>query len=302
MVDLLPEYVAHYRILRRLGKGGMGEVLLGEDTKQHGRKVALKVLPEELTRSESRLRRFKQEARAVLALNHPNILTVFEIGETAQTYYIATEYIEGETLRHCLWRGPLKLDETLCVAIQVAMALEAAHSEGIVHRDIKPENIMLRQDKFVRDRFVKVLDFGLAKLTDRDTSDADPDAVTIPITETSPGAIMGTTGYMSPEQAQGESVDARTDIFSLGVVLYEMVAHEPPFRGRTESHTRVSILDHDPVPLFQHVADVPRQLERIVAKALAKDRLKRYQTITDFKLDLEQLRDELHVSDSFELI
>ena len=299
--DSPPEYVAHYRILRRLGKGGMGEVLLGEDTKQHARKVALKVLPEELTRSESRLRRFKQEARAVLALNHPNILTVFEIGETADTYYIATEYIEGETLRHCLWRGPLKLDETLGVAIQVAMALEAAHAEGIVHRDIKPENIMLRQDRFVRDRFVKVLDFGLAKLTDRDAV-SDPEAVTIPITETSPGAIMGTSGYMSPEQAQGESIDSRSDIFSLGVVLYEMVAGEPPFKGKTDSHTRVSIIDHEPVPLFQHVSNIPRQLERIVSKALAKDRLKRYQTITDFKLDLEQLRDELHTSDSFELI
>jgi eukaryotic-like serine/threonine-protein kinase len=296
-----PEYIAHYRILRRLGKGGMGEVLLGEDTKLHGRKVALKVLPEELTRSESRLRRFKQEARAVLALNHPNILTVFEIGETADTYYIATEYIDGETLRQCLWRGPLKLDETLGVAIQVAMALEAAHAEGIVHRDIKPENIMLRQDRFVRDRFVKVLDFGLAKLTDRDVA-SDPEAVTIPITETSPGAIMGTSGYMSPEQAQGESIDTRTDIFSLGVVLYEMVAGEPPFKGKTDSHTRVSIIDHEPAPLVQHVSNVPRQLERIVAKALAKDRLKRYQTITDFKLDLEQLRDELHTSDSYELI
>jgi serine/threonine-protein kinase len=296
-----PEYVAHYRILRRLGKGGMGEVFLGEDTKLHGRKVALKVLPEELTRSESRLRRFKQEARAVLALNHPNILTVFEIGETATSYYIATEYIDGETLRQCLWRGPLKLDETLGVAIQVAMALEAAHAEGIVHRDIKPENIMLRPDKFVRDRFVKVLDFGLAKLTDRDIV-SDPEAVTIPITETSPGAIMGTSGYMSPEQAQGESIDARSDIFSLGVVLYEMVAGEPPFKGKTDSHTRVSIIDHEPIALLHHVPNVPRQLERIVAKALAKDRLKRYQTITDFKLDLEQLRDELHTSDSFELI
>ena len=279
----------------------MGEVLLCEDTKLHGRKVALKVLPEELTRSESRLRRFKQEARAVLALNHPNILTVFEIGETADTYYIATEYIEGETLRHCLWRGPLKLDETLGVAIQVAMALEAAHAAGIVHRDIKPENIMLRQDRFVRDRFVKVLDFGLAKLTDRDAV-SDPEAVTIPITETSPGAIMGTTGYMSPEQAQGESIDERSDIFSLGVVLYEMVAGEAPFQGKTDSHTRVAIIDHEPIPLLHHVANVPRQLERIVAKALAKDRLKRYQTITDFKLDLEQLRDELHTSDSFEII
>ena len=296
-----PEYIAHYRILRRLGKGGMGEVFLGEDTKQHGRKVALKVLPPELTKSESRLRRFKQEARAVLALNHPNILTVFEIGEADGSYYIATEYIDGETLRHCLWRGPLKLDETLGVGIQVAMALEAAHAAGIVHRDIKPENIMLRQDKFVRDRFVKVLDFGLAKLTDRDSPTADPDAVTIPITETNPGAIMGTSGYMSPEQALGETIDERTDIFSLGVVLYEMIAGRPPFEGKTDSHTRVSIIDHEHVPLVQYVSNVPRQLERIVSKALAKDRLKRYQTITDLKLDLEQLRDELHTSEFPEL-
>ncbi len=289
--DKPPEYIAHYRILRRLGKGGMGEVLLGEDTKQHGRKVALKVLPDELTRSESRLRRFRQEARAILALNHPNILTVYEIGEAGEKYYIATEYIEGETLRQCLWREPLKLDAALGVAIQVAMALETAHAAGIVHRDIKPENIMLR-----RDRIVKVLDFGLAKLTDREGPNSDPEAVTIPISETNPGIIMGTTGYMSPEQAQGDAIDTRSDIFSLGVVLYEMIAGQPPFKGRTDSHTRVSIIDHDPAPLGEYVADVPRQLERIVAKALAKDKLKRYQTITDLKLDLEQLRDEVHTS------
>jgi len=294
----LPEYIAHYRILRRLGKGGMGEVFLGEDTKQHGRKVALKVLPQELTRSESRLRRFKQEARAILALNHPNILTVYEIGEADGSYYIAAEYIEGETLRHCLWRGPIKLDETLGIGIQVAMALEAAHAAGIVHRDIKPENIMLRQDKFVRDRFVKILDFGIAKLTDRDAIDSDPEAVTIPISGTHPGTVMGTSGYMSPEQAQGESIDERSDIFSLGVVLYEMVAGRPPFKGKTESHTRVSIIDDEPTPLLQYVPNVPRQLERIVSKALAKDRFKRYQTITDLKLDLEQLRDELHYSEN----
>ncbi len=297
-----PEYIAHYRILRRLGKGGMGEVLLGEDTKQHGRKVALKVLPQEVTKSESRLRRFKQEARAILALNHPNILTIYEIGQTDGSYYIATEYIEGETLRHCLWRGPMKFDEALGAGIQVAMALEAAHAAGIVHRDIKPENIMLRQDKFVRDRFVKVLDFGLAKLTDREAPSSDPEAVTIPITETSPGTIMGTSGYMSPEQALGENIDERSDVFSLGVVLYEMVAGHPPFKGKTDSHTRVSIIDHDPQPLVNYVPNVPRQFERIVAKALAKDRLKRYQTITDLKLDLEQLRDELHTSDTGESI
>src|SRR6201988_544213 len=300
--DSLPEYIAHYRILRRLGKGGMGEVFLAEDTKQHGRKVALKVLPQELTTSESRLRRFKQEARAILALNHPNILTVFEIGESDNSYYIATEYIDGETLRHCFCRSPLKHDEARGIASQIAMALEAAHAAGIVHRDVKPENIMLRQDKFVRDRFVKVLDFGLAKLTDRDGSGADPEAVTIPITQTNPGAIMGTTGYMSPEQALGESVDERTDVFSLGVVLYEMVAGEPPFKGKTDSHTRVSIIDHEPLPLVHHVANVPRQLERIVSKALAKDRLKRYQTITDLKLDLDQLRDEIHTTGSLELV
>src|SRR5688572_5109054 len=244
--DQSPETIAHYRILKRLGKGGMGEVFLAEDTRQHGRRVALKVLPPELTKDDSRVRRFKQESRAVLALNHPNIITIFEIGEADSTFYIASEFIEGETLRSLMWREPMKIDEALGVAIQVAMALEAAHTSGIVHRDIKPENIMLRQDRFVRDRFVKVLDFGLAKLTDRENSSTDPEAVTIPISETNPGLVMGTTGYMSPEQAQGESIDARSDIFSLGVVLYEMIAGEPPFKGRTDSHTRVSIIDHEP--------------------------------------------------------
>jgi serine/threonine protein kinase/tetratricopeptide (TPR) repeat protein len=289
----IPEYIAHYRILQRLGKGGMGEVFLGEDTKQHNRKVALKVLPPDLLTEERRVRRFRQEARAVLALNHPNILTIYEIGESADSYYIATEFIEGETLRHHLWRQPLPVDEVLGIGIQVAMALEAAHAAGIVHRDIKPENIMLREDRFVRDRFVKVLDFGLAKLTEPESPGADPEAVTIPITETSPGAVVGTSGYMSPEQAEGETIDSRSDIFSLGVVLYEMVAGKPPFKGRTDSHTRVSIIDHEPTPLYEQSAEVPRQLERIVSKALAKDRSKRYQTVTDLKIDLEQLRDEL---------
>jgi serine/threonine-protein kinase len=293
-----PEFIAHYRIVRRLGKGGMGEVFLCEDTRQHERKVALKVLPPELTIDDNRLRRFRQEARAVLALNHPNILTVFEISQSSNNYYIATEYIEGETLRQHFWREPVQLDEAIGIAIQVAMALEAAHAAGIVHRDIKPENIMLREDRFVHDRFVKVLDFGLAKLIERSVTSANPEAVTMPITETNPGAVIGTTGYMSPEQAQGDEIDTRSDIFSLGVVLYEMVAGEQPFKGRTDSHTRVSILDHEPAPLFQHAAGTPRQLERIVSKALAKDRNKRYQTVTDLKLDLEQLREEIHQTPS----
>lgn len=288
-----PESVGHYRVLKRLGNGGMGEVFLAEDTKQHNRKVALKVLPPQLTREENRVRRFKHEARAILALNHPNILTIFEIGEIEQTHYIATEFIDGETLRQCLWRNPVKVDEALGIAIQVAMALEAAHAAGVVHRDVKPENIMLRNDRFVRDRFVKVLDFGLAKLTERDSPLSDPEAVTMTITNTNPGTILGTTGYMSPEQAQGASIDVRSDIFSLGVVLYEMVAGRAPFTGPSESHVRVSIIDQEPAPLSHQSEHVPRQLERIVFKALAKDRTKRYQTITDLKLDLEQLRQEL---------
>jgi serine/threonine protein kinase/TolB-like protein/Flp pilus assembly protein TadD len=292
----IPEYIAHYRILQRLGKGGMGEVFLGEDTKQHNRRVALKILPPELLTEERRIRRFRQEARAVLALNHPNIITIYEIGESSNSYYIASEFIEGETLRQRLAQQQLTIDEVLGIGIQVAMALESAHAAGIVHRDIKPENIMLREDGFARDRFVKVLDFGLAKLTEPETAAADPEALTIPITATSPGAVIGTTGYMSPEQAEGDAIDSRSDIFSLGVVLYEMVAGQPPFKGRTDSHTRVSILDHEPAPLLEHAADVPRQLERIVSKALAKDRSKRYQTVTDLKLDLEQLRDELRSS------
>ena len=289
----MPAFIGHYRIIERLGKGGMGEVFLAEDTKQHGRKVALKVLPAELTKDENRVKRFKKEARAVLALNHPNILTIFEIGQAGALYYMATEYIQGETMRRRLWQRKIKIDEALGIAIQVAMALEAAHAAGIVHRDIKPENVMLREDRFVRDRIVKVLDFGLVKLIEPEERNSDPEAVTIPVSNTSPGAVMGTTGYMSPEQTLGEAVDARSDIFSLGVLLYEMVAGRPPFKGKTDSHVRVSIMDQEPAPLTSQSSEVPRQLERIVYKALAKDKSKRYQTATDLKLDLEQLREEL---------
>jgi len=289
---VFPEMISHYRIIEKLGTGGMGEVYLAEDTR-HGRKVALKILPTHVIKDENNLQRFKREASAILKLNHPNILTIFEIGQEDPNQFIATEFINGETLRDHLWRNELKIDEVLGVSIQVARALEAAHAEGIIHRDIKPENVMLRHDRVGRDRLVKVLDFGLAKLTEKRSSIHDPDAVTMPIHNTEPGTVMGTTGYMSPEQTRGLEVDARTDIFSLGVVLYEMVARRAPFEGPTDSHVKVSILDHEPPPLASKSQPLPHQLERIVKKALAKDKEKRYQTITDLKTDLENLREEL---------
>jgi serine/threonine protein kinase/Tfp pilus assembly protein PilF len=287
---MIEQTISHYRILDKLGTGGMGEVYLAEDTR-NGRRVALKLLPAHVTKDEKTLQRFKKEASAILKLNHPNILTIFEIGQDDTFQFIATEYINGETLRDHLWRNEMKIDEVLGISIQVARALEAAHAEGIIHRDIKPENVMLRHDLVGRDRLVKVLDFGLAKLTEKRSS--DPDAVTMPIHHTEPGTVMGTTGYMSPEQTRGLEVDARTDIFSLGIVLYEMVARRAPFEGPTDSHVKVSILDHEPPPLASKSQPLPHQLERIVKKALAKDRTKRYQTITDLKTDLENLRDEL---------
>src|ERR1044071_9159896 len=284
--------ISHYRIIEKLGTGGMGEVYLAEDTRT-GRKVALKILPPHVTKDENNLLRFKKEASAILKLNHPNILTIFEIGQEAPNQFIATEFINGETLRDYVWRNELKIDDVLGISIQVARALEAAHAEGIVHRDVKPENIMLRRDRVGRDRLVKVLDFGLAKLTEKHASAHDPDAVTMPIHNTEPGTVMGTTGYMSPEQTRGLDVDERTDIFSLGVVLYEMIAGRPPFQGPTDSHIKVSILDPQPPPLTSPSQMVPHQLERIVRKALQKERTKRYQTVTDLKTDLENLREEL---------
>ncbi|HWS99392.1 MAG TPA: protein kinase [Pyrinomonadaceae bacterium] len=287
-----PQMVSHYRLIEKLGQGGMGEVYLAEDVK-HGRRVALKTLSEKFTRDERSLQRFKKEASAILKLNHPNILTVYELGEDESSYFLVTEYIKGDTLRDRLAQDGMTIDEALGVSIQVARALEAAQDEGIVHRDIKPENIMLRHDRVGRDRLVKVLDFGLAKLTEKGSSAHDPDAVTVPIHNTEPGTVMGTTGYMSPEQTRGLDVDARTDVFSFGVVLYEMIAGHPPFQGPTDSHIKVSILDQEPPPLASPSQMVPHQLERIVRKALQKDRTKRYQTVTDLKTDLENLRDEL---------
>src|SRR6266404_4592458 len=217
--------LSHYRIVSKIGEGGMGEVYLAQDTKLD-RKVALKILPADVAAHPDRMKRFVQEARAASSLNHPNIITIHEIGETASGHFIGTEFIDGETLRERMSRGGVELSDTLDIVLQVASALTAAHGAGIVHRDIKPENIMLR-----RDGIVKVLDFGLAKLVEQTPLDAE--AETRMQVQTQAGMIVGTVTYMSPEQARGVEVDARTDVFSMGVVMYEMLAGQSPFAGET---------------------------------------------------------------------
>src|SRR5438093_3043455 len=223
---LVGQTIGHYKLSERIGAGGMGDVYLATDIIA-GRKAALKLLPTRFTRDAERLKRFQQEARAVVGLNHPNILTVYEIGEDHSTHYIASELIEGETLRQRLTRGRMQLSEAVDIAIQVASALAAAHNAGIIHRDIKPENIMLRPDGYV-----KVLDFGIAKLAESVFAEATADeAESVTVAETNLGSILGTVRYMSPEQARGALVDKGTDIWSLGVVLYEMVTGHAPFAG-----------------------------------------------------------------------
>ena len=272
-----------YQINARIGTGGMGEVYLAQDSRL-GRRVALKMLPEYFTRDDERVRRFQQEARAASALNHPNILTIYEIGHTDSRHFIATEYIEGETLRQRMAKTRMKIGEVLDVATQVAWALSAAHQAGIAHRDIKPGNIMLRTDGIV-----KVLDFGLAKLTEQKS--ADLEAATL--VNTKQGIVMGSAHYMSPEQARGRKMDARTDLFSLGVVLYEMIAGRPPFEGDTSSDIIVSILQKEPLPLVRYLPEAPKELQRIVTKALRKDVEDRYQTSKDLLVDLKSLKEEL---------
>src|SRR5262245_47369340 len=233
--------LSHYRILSKLGAGGMGEVYLAEDTRL-GRKVALKILSGEFTKHDEAIQRFQQEARAASALSHQNILTIFDIGNDGSTHFIATEFIEGETLRRKLQTGQLGIEESIGITIQVATALESAHRSGIVHRDIKPENLMIRNDGLL-----KVLDFGLAKLSDnREQSALEEDSATLLLIKTTPGVVMGTVSYMSPEQARGKEIDGRTDIFSLGVVLYEILVRRLPFSGETTSDVIASILTADP--------------------------------------------------------
>jgi serine/threonine protein kinase len=285
--SLIGKGIAHYRIEDKLGSGGMGDVYLARDVKL-GRKVALKVLPSIFIRDQDRLLRFRQEARLVLALNHPNIVTIYDVGETPDAYYIATEFIEGCTLRERISQGGMTAEEVLDISIQLASALSAAHKADIIHRDIKPENIILRPDGYV-----KVLDFGIAKLTanqgaiDYSTGNLNLEA------NTAPGIVIGTVNYMSPEQARGQTLDSRTDIFSLGVVIYEMVAGRLPFEGETFNHVIITILEKEPLPINQYIPDLPEELECLVRKALQKNKEERYQLVKEILVDLKKLRQNL---------
>ncbi|HZS04408.1 MAG TPA: protein kinase [Blastocatellia bacterium] len=293
--SLVGQSVGHCRIISLLGVGGMGEVWLAEDT-QLGRKVAVKLLPAGFTTQPERVRRFELEARAASALNHPNIITIYEIGEAEGTHYIVTEFVEGETLRRRMADAPhkqLKLSEALDVAAQIAAALSAAHEAGIAHRDIKPENVMVR-----RDGYVKVLDFGLAKLTEPSASVVETQASKVTDINTESGMVMGTPRYMSPEQARGEKMDARTDIFSLGVVLYEMVAGQAPFAGVTTSDVIAALLKDEPPPLAGCAPETPTELERIVSQALQKNSAERYQTASTLLGELNDLRQKLMIAES----
>jgi eukaryotic-like serine/threonine-protein kinase len=289
---LVGELIGHYRIESLIGVGGMGEVYLARDERL-GRKVALKLLPARLTSDETQLSRFKTEARSASALNHPNILTVYEIGAEGNRQFIATEFIEGMTLRASLGCGRMNLRAALEIAVQVASALAAAHETGVVHRDIKPENIMLRPDGYA-----KVLDFGIAKLTEQRPSSDHYDPGTTAVLQTQPGLVLGTGHYMSPEQARGQTVDARSDIWSLGVVLYEMVGGIRPFLGETPSDCVASILKTEPPPLSGVLSDVPLKLESILQTALRKNSDERYQTINEMLADLRNLKAELETKGS----
>ena len=287
--------LGRYEIRSLLGVGGMGEVYLAQDT-QLRRPVALKLLPPEFTHNEERLARFKQEAFAASALNHPNILTIYEIGSEDGVYFIATEFIDGASLRERMAKERLTIEQVLDIGGQIASALAAAHAAGIMHRDIKPENVMVR-----RDGYVKVLDFGLAKLTEYQGLHSDPEAATMQAVRTDPGKVMGTANYMSPEQARGLRVDERTDIWSLGVLLYELAAGRVPFEGQTGSDVLVSILSNEPIPLQRHSPDIPAELQRIVRKALRKDAEERYQLVKELALDLKTHRRELDFNAELEI-
>ncbi len=277
------QQVQQYKVLSQLGAGGMGEVWLAEHILLK-RKVALKLLPERFASNADRILRFEREGLATSALNHPNILTIYEIGRTETTFFIAAEYIEGQTLRQRIRTGRMKVLEAIDVARQVASALNAAHSAGIIHRDVKPENIMLRPDGLV-----KVLDFGLAKLADNSQSELhDPQL-------TEPGMVMGTASYMSPEQVRGLEADARSDIFCLGVVMYEMLTGTRPFTGATTADVMAAILSKEPEPLIESASEIPAKLAPILNRALRKDRKERYQTAKELLDDLDSLKQEMEL-------
>lgn len=286
--------LGHYRILKKLGAGGMGEVYLAEDTRLR-RKVALKFLLESITRNKDHLRRFEQEAFAASALNHPNILTIYEFGIEGETYFLAAEFVDGETLRERMKREPPGLREVLDIAVQIANALCTAHEAKIVHRDIKPENLMIRPDGFV-----KILDFGLAKLIGQKHLPINLEDETEKQSQTAEGVILGTVRYMSPEQAKGEKIDARTDIFSLGVVIYEAVAGRLPFDAGSFSETMTKLLHAEPQPLARFAPDVPAELQRIVSKMLRKNKDERYQTMKGLLADLKDLRENLAFGERLE--
>ena len=258
--------LGHYEILHKIGAGGMGEVYLARDGRLD-RKVAVKVLSEQFNTRSSNLERFTREAKAASALNHPNILVIHEIGEAEGVNYIVSEHVDGKTLRELDAQFREKTSQVLDIVIQIASALAAAHNGGIVHRDIKPENVMVRPDGYV-----KVLDFGLAKLIGDSRSVFGLDDPTREQNQTAQGVILGTVNYMSPEQAKGETVDERTDIFSLGVLLYEMIAGRTPFQGNSVSETFANLLNRDPEPLSRYAANVQDELQRIVSKALRKQK------------------------------
>ena len=284
--SLVGRTLDNYKVISLLGVGGMGEVYLARDTKL-GREVAIKVLPAGFA-SDTDRQRFEREARAASALNHPNILTIYEIKEADDQLFIVAEFVDGETLRHRIKKGRLKRGEVLDVAIQVASALSAAHAAGIVHRDIKPENVMLR-----RDALVKVLDFGLAKIADDpQTTTTGPEELTLQWLSTEPGRVLGTTVYMSPEQARGLAVDARSDIWSLGVMLYEMVSGRVPFAGATKSDVIASILQSEPPPLKDDTREPAIELKWILHKALRKEKEERYQTSRELLGDLKDLKQD----------
>ena len=288
--------LGRYEIRAKIGEGGMGEVYLAEDTRLR-RNVALKILPAEVAADRVRMERFVREAKAASALNHPNIITIYEIDDTDSGHFIAIEYIDGQTLRQKTENSALTIGEVLDIAIQATSALAEAHQAGIVHRDIKPDNIMIR-----RDGIVKVLDFGLAKLAERTAPDlVDSEAPTSIAIKTEPGVVMGTAVYMSPEQARGLPVDARTDIFSLGIVIYELIARRLPFKGTDRVEVLASVLgDVEPPPLARYAPETPDELQRIVAKSLAKQREQRYQTARDLLDDLQNLKKRLEIDAELE--